>query len=260
AAARPAGLTAQATATGTFSDGSTRDVTAAVGWTTSGAAAAVDASGRIQAASVGLVEVVATLNGAVAAAPFEVTAAQVVALAFQDLNASLPLGLTADVRLVATYTDGSTADVAAQAALEVADPGVATVDAAGSIGILSASARKLRGVAAGATTLVASFEGLTVSAPVEILPATLLSLVVDPPAGRIKKGEVVAFTATGTFSDGSTAPMTAQVTWTSGDQTYALVYGFMDPGSIFARENGTVTIRATDPVTGLFAEYQLVIR
>lgn len=260
AAARPAGLTAQATASGAFSDGSTRDVTAAVSWTTSGAAATVDAAGRIQAAAVGQVDVVATLDGVAAAAPFEVTAAQVVALAFQDLAAALPLGLTADVRLVATYTDGSTAEVAAQAVLEVADGGVATVDAAGSIGILSATARKLRGVAAGATTLTATFDGLTVSAPVEILPATLQSIAIAAPAGRVKKGEVVLLSATGAFSDGSEADLTGQLTWTSGDQNLALVYSWMAPGSIFARENGTVTIRATDPVSGLSAEYQLEIR
>lgn len=259
-AARPAGLTAQAAATGTFSDGSTRDVTAAVAWTTSGAAAAVDAAGRIQAVAAGQVDVVATLSGTVAAAAFQVTAAEVVSLAFQDLAASLPIGLTADVLLVATYTDGSTAEVAAQAALEIVDVGVATVDAAGSIGILSATARKLRGVAAGATTLVASFGGQRVSAPVEVLPAALQSLAIAAPAGRVKKGEVSAFRAFGTFSDGSELELTGQVSWTSADQTYAIVYGFMDPGSIFARENGAVTIRATDPVTGLSAEYQLVIR
>jgi len=260
AASRPAGLTARATATGDFSDGSTRDVTAAVQWSASSAAAAVDAAGTVRAVSAGPVDVVATLNGLTASAPFTVTAAEAVALAFQDVLAAMPLGVAADVHVLATFTDGSVADVTAEAVLTVADASVATIDGAGSIGILSASARKVRGLAAGRTEVQAAYAGLTAAAPVEVLPAALSAIAVSGPNGAVKKGDVVFLSAQGTFTDGSVQDVTGQVTWTSGDQAFAKVYDFIGPGAVLAYDVGTVTITAIDPVTQVSASYELTIR
>lgn len=260
AASRPAGLTARATATGDFSDGSTRDVTAAVQWSASSAAAAVDATGTVRAIAAGPVDVVATLNGLSASAPFTVTAAEAVSLAFQDVLAAMPLGVAADVHLLATFTDGSVADVTAEAVLTVADAAVATVDGAGSIGILSASARKVRGLAAGRTELQAAYAGLTAAAPVEVLPAALAAITVSGPSGAAKKGEILFLTAQGTFTDGSVQDVTGQVTWTSGDQAVALVYDFIAPGAVLAYDVGTATVTAIDPVTQVSAAYELTVR
>lgn len=260
AASRPAGLTARATATGDFSDGSTRDVTASVQWSTSGAAAAVDAAGTVRALAAGPVDVVASLNGLSAAAPFTVTAAEAVSLAFQDVLAAMPLGVAADVKVLATFTDASVADVTAEAVLTVADASVATVDGAGSIGILSTTTRKVRGLAAGRTELQAAYAGLSAAAPVEVLPAALSALTISGPNGAVKKGDVVFFSAQGTFTDGSVQDMTGLVTWTSGNQAFALVYDFIGPGAVLAYDVGTVTISAIDPVTQVTATYDLSVR
>lgn len=260
AAARPAGLTARATATGDFSDGSTRDVTAAAQWSASSGAAAVDAAGTVRALAAGEVDVVATLNGLTAAAPFTVTAAEAVALAFQDVLAAMPLGVASDVHVLATFTDGSVADVTAEAALTVVDGAIATVDGAGSIGILSTTTRKVRGLAAGRTELQAAYAGLTAAAPVEVLPAALAALAVSGPNGAVKKGEVVYLSAQGTFTDGSVQDMTGLVTWTSGDQRFALVYDFIAPGAVLAYDVGVVTITAIDPVSQVTATYELTVK
>lgn len=261
AASRPAGLSARATASGDFSDGTTRDVTAAVQWSTSGAAAAVDAAGNVRAIAAGPVDVVATLNGLTASAPFTVTAAEAVALAFQDVVASMPLGVAADLKVLATFTDESVVDVTAEAVLTVADTSVATIDGAGSIGILSTTARKVRGLAPGTTEVQAAYAGLTAAAPVEVLPAALSSLAISGPAGAVKKNDVAFLTAQGTFTDGSVQDLTTQVTWTSGDQGIAQMYYYRWPEvGALGVEAGTVTITAIDPVSQVTATFELTIK
>lgn len=259
AATLPAGLTARASASGTFSDGSTRDVTASVQWSASGGAVTVDAAGTVRAVLPGLVDVVATLDGATAAAPVEVTEAQAVSLELRNVAAALPLGLTAAFQVVATFTDGTVRDVTAEAALEVADAAIATVDGSGTLRVLAAGAKELRGLAAGTTELRAAYAGLAAAAPVEITAAVLVAIEVSAPHGAIKQGNIYYFSAAGTFSDGAVTDLTAALTWTSSDQGVARVYDFIAPSAILAFAEGTATISAIDPVSQVTGTYQLTV-
>ena len=157
--------------------------------------------------------------------------------------------LRAGVAAIAVYSDGTQQDVTAQVEWSSLDAAVAT-----------AAAGYIQGGQPGSTYLTASWSGLTSQARVDVVAADLLALTVATDAAARPAGLTAQATASGAFSDGSEADLTGQLTWTSGDQTIALVYSWMDAGTIFARENGTVTIRATDPVSGLSAEYQLEIR
>src|SRR5439155_6947761 len=54
-------------------------------------------------------------------------------------------------------------------------------------------------------------------------PASLSSLQLSPNSSSIASGATQNFTATGTFSDGSTSDMTVSVQWSSSDSTVATV-------------------------------------
>lgn len=259
AATLPAGTTTRATASGLFSDGRTRDVTAAVQWQVAGAALSVDLAGTVRGEATGQGDVVAALAGQSASASVTVTDAVAVSVALQGVAATMPLGLTAPITVLATFTDGSVRDVTAEAGLEVLDPTVATVDASGTLRVLAAGAKELRGLTPGATELRASYAGLSAAAPVQITAAVLVSIAITPPHGAIKSGFLYDFSAAGTYSNGDVLDLTMTLTWSSGDQELARVYRELGPNVLLARLPGTVAISATDPASGVTASVDWTI-
>lgn len=259
AATLPAGLTTRATASGLFTDGRTRDVTASVQWQVAGAALSVDLAGTVRGEAPGQGDVVAALAGQSASSPVTVTDAVAVSVDLQGVAATMPLGLTAPITVLATFSDGSVRDVTAEAGLEVLDPTVATVDVSGTLRILAAGAKELRGLATGATELRASYAGLSDAAPVQITAAALVSIQITPPHGAVKGGFLYDFTATGTYSNGDVLDLTLALTWSSGDQELARVYTDLGPNVLLARLPGTVAISATDPATQVTATIDWVI-
>jgi len=78
-------------------------------------------------------------------------------------------------------------------------------------------------------------------------PPTLKSIAITGPGGTpppttIKVGQMVQITATGTYSDGSTANITSQVVWSSTTPTIAKVD---TTGKVTGESPGTATISAT---------------
>jgi hypothetical protein len=72
--------------------------------------------------------------------------------------------------------------------------------------------------------------------------ATLVSIAVTPASSGLAKGLNRQFTATGTYSDGSTADLTATSTWASSSTTVATI---SSTGLAHAVSPGTTTISAT---------------
>src|SRR5207249_3005205 len=70
----------------------------------------------------------------------------------------------------------------------------------------------------------------------------LQSIAVTPATASVFAGKTQPFTATGTFSDGSTANLTGTATWQSSNTTVATVNG---AGLAAGLAAGTVTITAT---------------
>jgi hypothetical protein len=126
AASLPTGLTTRATVLGTFSDGSVRDVTAAVVWSVNGAAQ-VMADGLVKALAPGRAQVLASIGDAASSALLEMTEAAVQSIALQvssqDVHAENLIYFTA----TATLTDGTTSDVTRQVAWTSSLPQVAII-------------------------------------------------------------------------------------------------------------------------------------
>ena len=130
---------------------------------------------------------------------------------------------------------------------EVADrtdtPGVATVPASVPIpaGALFADFPVLaNGV--GSATITASLNGGTASAQITVTPPEVVALTLTPTTPSAYLGETVAFTATGTMTDGTTQDLTTQVTWTSSDESIATI---ASTGVASTHAVGSATITAT---------------
>lgn len=80
---------------------------------------------------------------------------------------------------------------------------------------------------------------------------TLSSISVTAPSNSVSAGSTLQLAANGTYSDGTLASLTSQVTWKASDSTIATVAG---SGLVSAIKAGSVTITATmDGVSGTFA-------
>src|SRR5690242_7916620 len=75
-------------------------------------------------------------------------------------------------------------------------------------------------------------------------PATLKSIAVSPATVTIAAGSTQQLTATGTYSDASTAPITTGITWTSSDSAIVSVDATGKATGV-AGTTGTATVTAT---------------
>ncbi len=210
----PAGDSQQFTATGTYSDGSTADLSADASWTSDATSVAtVDASGLASGLAVGDATISASYGGFSADAALTVTAAELRSLAVSPATASIPAGDSQQFTATGTYSDGSTADLSADASWTSDATSVATVDASG----------LASGLAVGDATISASYGGFSADAALTVTAAELRSLAVSPATASIPAGDSQQFTATGTYSDGSTADLSADASWTSDATSVATV-------------------------------------
>src|SRR5439155_348645 len=104
------GLTQSFTATGTYTDSSTQDLTGSATWHSSdGAVASINASGVATGLSVGSSNITATSGGTTSnTAVLTVTAPTLVSIAVTPASASIAKGLTQPFTAIGTYTDSST--------------------------------------------------------------------------------------------------------------------------------------------------------
>lgn len=240
AATRPLGTQQQFTARAYYSDGSSADVTQAATWQVPFGSAIITPDGLATASAVGDSVIYATFAGSTATATLTTTAAELVSLEVSPASPSaLPLGFAQQFTATGVYTDNSQQDVTSLVAWSSSDTGVVQVAAGG-----LASA-----VGLGSATVSASLNGISGStaSPLEVTAAKLTSLALSPQDPTVGVTQGVAFTAVGTFSDGTTQDLTSTVTWTSSDEGVAVVGLGPDGGVAQTLSAGTTTITALDP-------------
>jgi hypothetical protein len=126
----PKGETQQLTATGTFSDSSTRNITGSVAWSAStSGVATVSGAGLLNAQAMGTATITAVSGSINAADTVNVSAPVVVSIAVTPLNPAIGTGYTQQFDAVGTFSDGSIADITSTAAWSTAVPTVATINA-----------------------------------------------------------------------------------------------------------------------------------
>jgi uncharacterized protein YjdB len=212
----PAGMTQSFTSTGRYSDGTTRDVTTSVTWTSSDTAiATVDGAGLgTGGAAGGPVTVTATLGNVSGTSQFTVTRAVLTAIAVTPAMASVPVGMTKQFNANGSYSDGTTVDITDSVTWTSSDTSVATVDGAGlGTGM----------TVGGPVTLTATLGSVSGASQLSVTQAVLASISVSPATASVPAGLTKSFTAQGRYSDGSTMDVTNKVTWTSSNTGVARV-------------------------------------
>lgn len=241
----PLGVTQAFTATGVFGDGSRQDLTAQVAWTSDAeGVATISAAGVATPVAQGTATIGASMStggGPVTASTsITVTSEVLTAIVVDPPSATVAAGTPAAFTATGIYSDASTQDLTALVAWSSSDPAVATIsNAAGTEGAATTAA-------AGAATITASLGGVSGAATLNVTAAVLVSVAVTPTTTTIPKGFAQPFTATGTFSDGSTQDLTASAGWTSSDPGIAAVSNTAgEQGRVTGVEVGTATITAT---------------
>jgi hypothetical protein len=226
------GLTQQFTATGTFTDGSTQNLTNSVKWSTSNTTATTISPSGL---ALGLVTGSATIQAAsgliTGSTTLVVSTAALSSIAVTPATPTITQGVTQQFTATGTYTDSSTQDVTSSVTWSSSNKSVATIS---SLGLAT-------GGVSGDSTIQATYKSVTGTATLTVSSATLNSIAVTPLNASIAQGLSEQFTATGTYSDGTTHDLTTSVTWSSLNKTIATI---ASGGLAQAVAVGTATIQA----------------
>jgi hypothetical protein len=236
------GTSVQFTARAVFSDGTVQDVTSLAGWSVRDVVgtrvAEIDASGHALGRSEGQVEVSADYSGQIASTVMTVTPAVATSLQVAPGSASIALGTSQQFTATASFSDGSTQDVTRAAAWTESDlsgTGVASVSASG-----NATSK-----AVGLAQITATYSGLSSSASLTVGPAVLTSMTVSPAMATIGLGSSQAYTASGTFSDGTVQDLSGTASWSVTDLLGSGVASVTARGNVTAKAVGTARISAS---------------
>ena len=161
----PLGTGQQFTATGTYSDASVQDLTAAVTWSSSATGVATvsnagGSEGQATSVALGATTITATEPGTGVndATTLTVTAATLVSIAVSPAATEVGVGGTQQLVATGTYTDASQQDLTDQVTWSSGSPGTATVsNAGGSEGLVT-------GVAIGSATITGTDPGTGINA------------------------------------------------------------------------------------------------
>lgn len=238
------GTKVQLVATATYSDGSTQDVTSSVAWSTASINLATFSTnagqkGLVQTLATGQVLLSATYKELSAVTTLTITAATLTRIDVSPPFAALAKGTKQPFSAVGTFTDGTSQDLTATATWGTADGAVAQITTLGAQQVeISAAAR-------GNTTITAEALGQRGTATMTVTDAALTRLEIAPSTASAARGTGVRFSATGTFSDGTTQDLSSSVRWTSSDTGIAEFPGGANAiGEVSAKAKGTATLSA----------------
>ena len=230
------GQTTSFTASGTYSDGSTSDLTYEVSWVSDNTAIASRCKCSATGVAAGTANITASLDGITSSSvslPVVAATPTLSSIAVTPLSPSiLAIDGTQQFDAVGTYADGTTADISNQVTWNSDTTATATISSTG-LG---------SGVAAGTANISATLDGIT-SPNVLLTVEAVTSIAVAPSSpANLSVGGGQQFTATATFTDGTTEDITSQVTWASDNTAIAQIDL---TGSATGIAAGTANITAT---------------
>jgi Big-like domain-containing protein len=254
----PKGLRVDLRVTGTYDNDTQKDLSPDVLWTSSDeGVAVVSSAGQVTAIAPGEVTLTAKASGSSASLKLSVTPAVVVGIEVAPAAATVPAGLEKPFTAMATFSDGTKADVTSMVTWQTSDEQKATIsNVSGKAGLLSAlRAGQVDVVAMDPATKVRGSASFTVSA------AALVKIAIDPVLQpELPVGLARQLKATGVFSDDSVQDITKAVVWTSSnDAAASIVHVGGDAGIASGIAPGATTIRAESADGHLGTSVQLTV-
>ncbi|HXV20538.1 MAG TPA: Ig-like domain-containing protein [Desulfuromonadales bacterium] len=243
-------------ARGTFSDGTSRDVSSEVTWTSSSPSVAeIEAtSGRLTALAQGNVSISAALGGVSATTGLTVTGGNLTSIQISPLNPTLvhptstlagAVGTTRRMTALGNFSNGTQRDITEMVTWEILPTGFAQVgNTGGNEGVVGTLAPT---VTPPTVTLSAKFGTLlTASTSLSVLSGTLSSLQVTPIASNIAVGTSTRFQVTGSFIGAPTQDLTRDAAWSSSAPLVASVdTSDFKEGRLRGQQAGTALITAS---------------
>lgn len=236
--------TASFIATGTYDDGSTKDITSSVSWTSSATSVAtisdtVPTKGLAKGLTPGTSTMTATItipSGTVSnTAMLTVTNATLQSIAVTPASPTIPLGVLQQFKAVGTFFDGvntTTQDITNIVIWTSSAPNTASITVSG----------LATGLNLGTVTISAADGVINGTALLTVNAANLTSLAISPASPSMAQNTSLKLQSIGTFNDGSTRNLTSQSTWTSSNTAVATVGGAT--GIAKGLTAGTTTITA----------------
>jgi hypothetical protein len=206
-------------ANGTYSDGSTKPILTGVTWISSNTLDTVSSSGVFIGKAVGDTTITAYVGNISGSTKLSVTAAALKSIKIISPNSatSAPIGLAEQLTSLGTYTDGSTANL--NNLVTWSSNAFASVNT----GLMS-------GTQVGTAVIGATYQGITGTLSMAITDATLQSISLtaqtssnSPTPSSAPMGFTQNLIATGSYNNGTTKDVTANVTWSSANQSVATV-------------------------------------
>jgi len=243
----------QFTATGTFSDTSTQDISALVTWSSSAASvASVSGNGLAIALGPGSSMIAASLDGVTGSTTLTVNAPTLTSITVSG-GSSLNAGMSEQLTAEGTYSDSSTAPLPSQEVTWQSDNTSSAIVSASGI---------VTGLAAGTANITATV-GAVVSTPLALTinPPTLTSIVITPGIFSVAAGQTYQLSALGIYSNGASQDVTAQATWSSNSGSLTVAGGLATGvsagsatitaaiGSVSGSASGTTTAAVLNSIT-----------
>jgi len=236
------GTLQQFTATGHYSDGTSKDITASVTWGSSDdTVASINGGGMATALALGSLTISATSSSVTGSTTVNVQPATLIAIKIRPAHAKIATLTAQQFSAVGFYTDGSIRPTGGKASWTSSDTSVATIRPQSGLAVARSP---------GNTTITATLGSLTASATLEVTNATIVRISVGPPKQTIYQATKLPFTAIGLFSDHTTQNITIgpNTMWNSDNPAVAKIG---NTGVAIALAPGTANISATfDGVSG----------
>lgn len=231
------GTTRQLTVTGRFSDGTEQNLTSQVSWTSSApTVATVDSLGLVRAVTMGTATITAARGGFTATSTVTTTTATLTSIELTPTTLTIARGLTRQLVVNGRYSNGLTQPVTSMTTWASSSASVATLSSAG----------LLTAVAPGTATITATVGTFSANLALTVSDAEVTSIVITPAAPSLGIGRTLQLVATGSFTDGTTQPVTDDATWSSATPANATISNATGThGLLTAVALGTSEISAT---------------
>lgn len=244
-----AGGATQLTATGTYTDGSTKDLTPTATWVSSAPSVATVSAGLVSCSASSTLSGSATISATGATATGTTTGSTTVtclapvlkSISIAPTQLTLPTGGTAQLTATGNFSSGPTQSITNTVQWSSRVSSVATVSATGLVTCNAGATMD------GSSTITATSGSISASIGVTCQAPQLKYITVTPSREcEIPAGGKIQLTAIGTFASGATKNVTATANWTSSATSVAAVAaGLVSCKTPHSYHDGHATISAS---------------